>query len=164
MASGRVGSGLPPDQGGVYLDPVSRNTGCLRVIPGSHAAPMHDKLRPLSRQREDPETSPFDVGPDEVPGFPLESSPGDVVFFNQDLWHASFGGKTGRRMFTLNFGRKPTEDAHIAYLKRVYRRNLKFVETMQFTQSGRVYEDAFLGSERPRIRGMVAKLVEMGFR
>ncbi len=147
-----------------YLDPVSRNTGCLRVIPGSHAAPMHDKLRPLSRQREDPETSPFDVGPDEVPGFPLESSPGDVVFFNQDLWHASFGGKTGRRMFTLNFGRKPTEDAHIAYLKRVYRRNLKFVETMQFTQSGRVYEDAFLGSERPRIRGMVAKLVEMGFR
>ncbi len=147
-----------------YLDSVSRNTGCLRVIPGSHVSPMHDQLRPLSRQREEPEACPFDLGPDEVPCFPLESRPGDVVFFNQDLWHASFGGSTGRRMFTLNFGEKPTEDAHIAYLKRVYRSNLKFVETMQFTQSGRVYEDAFLGSKRPRIRGMVATLVELGFK
>jgi hypothetical protein len=35
---------------------------------------------------------------------------------------------------------------------------------MQYTQVGRVYDDAFLGSDHPRIRGMVAKLVELGFK
>jgi hypothetical protein len=33
---------------------------------------------------------------------------------------------------------------------------------MQFTQTDRVYTDAFLNSESPRIRGMVAVLVKLG--
>ena len=35
-----------------YLDPVTRDTGCLRVVPGSHRPPLHDNLEPLSLQRE----------------------------------------------------------------------------------------------------------------
>ena len=94
----------------------------------------------------------------------LESQPGDVVFFNQHLWHAAFGGRTGRRMFTLNFGAKPTTDEPIAHLQRVCQGNLQNIERMQYTQTGRFYEESFLNSDRPPIRGMVAKLVELGFK
>jgi hypothetical protein len=34
---------------------------------------------------------------------------------------------------------------------------------MQFTNTGRVYNDAFLHNDRPRIRSMTDKLVELGF-
>ena len=147
-----------------YLDRVTKDTGCLRVIPGSHQLPLHAALDPLHGQRAESGLRPFDTDGPGVPSFPLESQPGDVVFFNQNLWHAAFGGKTGRRMFTMNFGARPSKDEHIDFLKRVYQSNLKHVENMQYTQSARVYEDAFLYSEQPRIRGMVGKLVELGFK
>lgn len=67
-------------------------------------------------------------------------------------------------MFTLNFGTKPTTDAHIAYLQRVYQGNLRNIERMQFIQRERVHEESFLNSYRPRIQGMTAKLIELGFK
>ncbi len=147
-----------------YLDPVTKDSGCLRVIPGSHRMPLHTALDPLKRQRADTSLMAFGTDASGVPCFPLESQPGDVVFFNQNLWHAAFGGRSGRRMFTLNFGAQPTTDEHIAYLQRVYQSNLGHIQRMQNTQTGRVYEDEFLHSGRPRIQGMVGKLVELGFK
>jgi len=147
-----------------YLDPVTKESGCLRVIPASHQPPLHEELKPLLERRADLTAAPFAVLPRDLPCFPLESQPGDVVFFDQNLWHAAFGGRTGRRMFTLNFGAKPTDASHIDYLQRVYQSNLKHVEQMQYTQNSRVYEDAFLYSDRPRIQSMVGKLVELGFK
>ena len=38
----------------------------------------------------------------EMPAVALETRPGDLLMFNQDLKHASFGGGTRRRMFTIN--------------------------------------------------------------
>jgi hypothetical protein len=39
-----------------YLDPVGRESGCLRVIPGSHRDPLHGDLMPLFKHRgETPE-------------------------------------------------------------------------------------------------------------
>jgi hypothetical protein len=99
-----------------------------------------------------------------VPCFPLESQPGDAVMFNQNLWHASFGGRTGRRMFTLNFGARPALADQVEYLRRTYQGNLRNVQNMQRTDTGRVYDDRFLGSDRPRIHRMVEKLVELGFK
>ena len=148
----------------LYLDPVTKDTGCLRVVPGSHRMPLHGALDPLKGQRRDPDHQPFGTDGSGLPCFPLESEPGDVVFFNQNLWHAAYGGRTGRRMFTMNFGAQPNKDAHIEYLKRQYEGNLRHVENMQHTQSGRIYEDAFLYSDSPRIQGMVGKLVELGFK
>ena len=31
----------------LYLDPVTKDSGCLRIIPGSHKNPLHDDLKPL---------------------------------------------------------------------------------------------------------------------
>ena len=146
-----------------YLDPVAKETGCLRVIPGSHRAPLHEDLQAL-RAMTDPAVRPFGMPARDIPCFPLESQPGDVVMFNQSTWHASFGGKTGRRMFTLNFAARPASSENEAFLRKVYESNLEYTRTMQYTNTGRVYNDAFLHSDRPRIRSMTEKLVELGFR
>src|SRR5262245_15721773 len=149
-----------------YLDPVRAESGCLRVVPGSHREPLHSALASLRERRSDPgaaETA-FGVAQREIPCFPLESDPGDVVFFDQNTWHASFGGQSGRRMFTLNFGAPPRAAEDVAYLERTYQSNLQHAQRMQHTPSSRVYEESFLSSDSPRIRGMVAKLVELGMR
>ena len=119
----------------LYLDPVGSDTGCLRVIPGSHRSPYHEQLwslhytvpsassglphvRPkmiemwerdtgdldgVEEFLTDPDVNHFGLGPGHVPGFALESQPGDAVFMDYQMWHASFGGWAGRRMFTLNY-------------------------------------------------------------
>ena len=37
----------------LYLDAVAKESGCLRVIPGSHQLPLHAALDPLRKQRAD---------------------------------------------------------------------------------------------------------------
>ncbi|MBT4099106.1 MAG: hypothetical protein HOM68_06755 [Gemmatimonadetes bacterium] len=100
-----------------YLDSVRADTGCLRVIPGSHH-PDHF----LRQNKIDPNQSleMFGVPPSQFPGnTALESDPGDVVIFNHDLYHAAFGGGQRRRMFTMNCTRRPTSPAELE-LSRQY--------------------------------------------
>lgn len=138
-----------------YLDPVRRDTGCLRVIPGSHHPEWHRLLHSVINGNM------LEMEPYRIPFYSLDSDPGDMVIFNQKLWHASFGGKTGRRMFTLNFGGYPTSDEQIADLRRTYQSNLNFIKSNQFTQNGHIYEDSFLHHSHPRIQSMTAVLVEL---
>ncbi len=147
-----------------YLDPVTRDTGCLRVIPGSHRPPLHDDLQPLSLQRESAMATPYGVSGVELPSFPLESEPGDVVFFDQNLWHAAFGGRTGRRMFTLNFFARLLTDSHMAFVRSGYESDLSFIKKMQHTQTNELYTPEFLNSESPRIQGLVAHIKALGFK
>lgn len=145
-----------------YLDPVGKDSGCLRVIPGSHRAALADNLE-ANRPADDAADSPYGIAASDIPAFPLESNPGDIVYFNQALWHASFGGRAGRRMFTLNFGAEPRLDDDYENLRRTYRRNLDYAaQNHQYTRKNRIYSDAFLNSDSPRIRSMTAKLLEMG--
>ena len=96
-----------------YLDEVKRDSGCLRVIPGSHH-PDHF----VRQQNIDANNAQalLGVAAAEFPGsIALETNPGDVVIFNHDLYHASFGGSTRRRMFTMNCTRhaKTPADMHV---------------------------------------------------
>ena len=99
-----------------YLDPVTAGSGCLRVIPGSHhrrdgyANGLH-KL--MSTSRVDQTEEAFGVSGPEVPAVALETQPGDLIMFNQDLKHASYGGGTRRRMFTINVSER-FEDEDLA--------------------------------------------------
>jgi ectoine hydroxylase-related dioxygenase (phytanoyl-CoA dioxygenase family) len=89
-----------------YLDPLTEDTGCLRVIPGSQR-PDHW----IHTEGVDPNKSEelFGLAPRDFPGcITQESNPGDVVIFNHDLFHASFGGGTRRQMFTMNCTRHTT--------------------------------------------------------
>jgi hypothetical protein len=146
-----------------YLDPVDRDSGCLRVIPGSHLPGLATRLKE-NWPKEDPTESPYGVKGSQIPYFPLESRPGDIVFFNQGLFHSSYGGKTGRRMFTLNFGAKPAAEADYENLRRTYQFNIKSIDDMGYTKRDRIYTDEFLNSDSPRIQSMVGELVKLGFR
>jgi len=93
-----------------YLDHVTRDTGCLRVIPGSHTdlglqqwrdEALRDSENQWGRHQRD------------LPSVALESEPGDVLFFNHRLLHASFGGGKARRMFTMNLGRRARTDREV---------------------------------------------------
>ena len=80
-----------------YLDPLTADSGSLRVIPGSHrigdayATALND-----AALREP------GIGGAEVPAVAFETVAGDVVVFNHNTKHASFNGGGRRRMFTLN--------------------------------------------------------------
>ena len=89
-----------------YLDPTTKDTGALRVIPGSHRVgePFADALEHHLRN------GGFGIDPGSVPACALETEPGDLVVFNHSIKHSSFGGSTRRRMYTMNFSERYPED------------------------------------------------------
>ena len=91
-----------------YLDKLTSTTGALRVIPGSHK--IGDKFGlSLEEYVKDTETT-LGMDPSEVPSQVLEITPGDIVVFNHSIKHASFGGSSRRRMFTMNFSERYPDD------------------------------------------------------
>jgi len=98
----------------VYLDPLTRSSGALRVIPGSHhfGDRYAEGLQKQIRSSQDL----WGVTGAEVPAISLETTPGDVVVFNFATKHSAWGGGQRRRMFTINAtGHYPLED--VVYLK-----------------------------------------------
>jgi len=83
-----------------YLDPLTRDSGALRVIPGSHrqGEPYADWLQEKVKGSQDE----WAIGGADVPAMALETQTGDVVCFNHNTKHAAFGGSKRRRMFTIN--------------------------------------------------------------
>ncbi len=134
----------------LYLDPVTEENGCLRVIPASHRMPLHAEIEPESRhQRRGLPVRPFEVPGPGMPSVSLESNPGDVIFFNQSIWHAIFNGWAGRRYIALKFVAKPETDNHLASLHYY---------------AGGMFDPHpnWLNSENPRIQSMVSALPELG--
>ncbi len=91
-----------------YLDQLTRDTGALRVIPGSHRCgdAYADAIDRDIREGE----QVWGLHGREVPALVLETTPGDIVVFNHNLKHAAFGGSVRRRMFTMNFSRRYPDD------------------------------------------------------
>ena len=169
-----------------YLDPVGKDSGCIRLIPGSHRDPFHSMLRPLNYWRKKQvavegrippsdveefaaefnitEDEPlFSVPPDELPCYAAETNPGDVFLFNMYSYHATYGGQTGRRMFGLNFASDPKTEDQQNLLRRQARTTLNSRKVMQHNLDEALYDPA-LNSDRPRIRRMTSRLNELGIR
>lgn len=144
-----------------YLDPVRADSGCLRVVPGSHERPLRGVTKNLLTYREDPPVSVYGVAPDEVPCFAIESDPGDVLIFNQLVAHSSFGGSSGRRMFTMNFTNRPETPDHEAYHRRIYEGHLKLKREQGNEDT--VYWPGFLEGGGPRRQSAVRQLLDWGF-
>ena len=89
-----------------YLDPVDADTGCLRVIPGSHHG-TDGYGRALEEGAPDLYADitedVWGVAGKDVPAWALASEPGDMLLFNHALKHASYGGSTRRRMLSMDF-------------------------------------------------------------
>ena len=91
-----------------YLDPLTRHTGALRLIPGSHL--IGDSYADsLSAQIGESDTR-WDTSGEDVPAVVLETTPGDLVVFNHNAKHAAFGGGRRRRMFTMNLCQRYPEE------------------------------------------------------
>ena len=129
----------------IYPDPVTRDTGSLRVIPGSHIPEYQERIKNLGEQIDDPSKEPFGVPGAEVPAVALESQPGDMVFFSENLWHSSFGGEPGRRMFTLIYFSNPDTDEKKEYVRQFQTRTKAMFHP----------HETFVNSDSPRIRDMV---------
>lgn len=102
-----------------YLDPLTGGSGSLRVIPGSH---MPDSMWRTGGLNANEAEESWGVSPADIPGsVPLKTDAGDVVVFDHNLKHASFGGGKRRRMFTMNLhkrGKTPEEIERVdTYLK-----------------------------------------------
>ncbi len=106
----------------LYLDEVTRETGALRVIPGTHRLETRDWLALQSANSQEL----WEIPQSEVPSLALESTPGDVVVFNHNLMHSAFGGGSERRMFTINLARHAQNDEEIADLKHFISQNARF--------------------------------------
>ncbi len=95
-----------------YLDPLARDTGCLRVLPGSHLPESywrHGNMPPRNAREL------WDIDPWEIPGnIAIETNPGDLVVFNHSVFHASFGGGNRRRQFSMNLHKRGKTDADLA--------------------------------------------------
>src|SRR4029079_7328727 len=80
----------------------------LRVIPGSHRVgePFAEELERSIRKSADL----WGVSGRQMPAIALDTTPGDILVFNHDLKHASFGGSQRRRMFTMNCSQRYPED------------------------------------------------------
>jgi hypothetical protein len=87
-----------------YLDPVTADSGALRVIPGTNHW-QTDYAQTLRRQLHDPDElrDLYGITPQEVPGWVIETEPGDMIVGSFRTLHASFGGSDRRRAFTINY-------------------------------------------------------------
>lgn len=126
----------------IYLQPLAKDTGCLRVIPGSHRMPYH---KALANQEIDGASMPFGVDGPDLPAAALEVAPGDVILFNHCSWHAAYGGGDNRRYIAMKFAARPSDRDQLNSLRRY---------------TPRVFQphDAFLRHEDARIRRLVQDL------
>lgn len=92
-----------------YLDPVTRDTGCLRVIPGSHR--LDDSYEFSLQEQVRNSLDNWGIEGRDVPATALETQPGDIVCFNHNTKHAAFGGSGRRRMFTMNCCQRYPDDS-----------------------------------------------------
>lgn len=160
-----------------YLDPLGRESGALRLIPGSHLDSLHSSLRRLLQRRDETITpygvmasrrgnrtgSGFGVLASELPSIAIETNPGDVVLFDQNIWHSSFGGRAGRMMFTMNFGEAPKNAQDWKFVKQMYRGQLEHVRTRQWSRRERLFSDELLLDRRPRLRTLINRLADHDF-
>ncbi len=91
-----------------YLDHLTRDTGALRVIPGSHL--LGDGYADALSNRIGNSQEQWGLHGRDIPAAVLETHPGDLVMFNHNTKHAAFGGGVRRRMFTINLSQRYPED------------------------------------------------------
>lgn len=139
---------------GFYTEPLKKDTGCLRFVPGSHIIGDPDYYSIIRDNHEDSETfRPFGVKASEVPCYPVECEPGDVIVFVETLLHASFGGRAGRHQHAINFFEKPRTEEQIQSVKKQYDKSTFMLRP----------PISNVENSDPRIRRMVAGLLELGF-
>ena len=98
----------------LYAQALTETTGALRVVPGSHANPLHSDIAALFEQ-SDSESSKLKhkaiLDTDEelspLPGHVVATQPGDAICMDLHTWHAAWGGGDDRRFYSLEYFEHP---------------------------------------------------------
>ncbi len=104
-----------------YMQPVSADSGALRVITGSHKKLFHDEVTGYGLAGYDDAKNRLGTERiQEGPAFICDVEPGEPVVFDSHIWHASCGGSTDRRTFSITYSANPKtteeEEALLEYL------------------------------------------------
>ena len=106
-----------------YLDHLKHDKGCLKVLPGSHY--INDKYSnglDISFTKKNSYLNKLGA---DIPGISIETEPGDLVCFNHNLKHSSYGGGSKRRMFTINLSQTYPEE-NLSDLKNYINEGARF--------------------------------------
>lgn len=130
----------------IYMDEQRRDTGALRIVPGSHRSALHEALLSFTDVADDDDPRYCGMRGPDVPCHAIETDPGDIVFFNNWLFHAVYGKVHPRRCIVLKFMEAPSLESHFAEIRE---------------QEG-IYtvHESFIDSDSRRIRGLVSRLRE----
>ena len=131
----------------LYLDPLTREEGAIRVIPGSHRPPLFDTLLPFQEEHTRDHPRFFGLQGQDVPGCAVETAPGDLVILNPWIFHSVYGKVGRRRTVVLKFAGRPRTGG----------------ELRELTRSPGIFSPhrALLESGSPRIRRMFDGLAEL---
>lgn len=81
-----------------YLEPLDASNGALRILPGSHRPELGAAVARLRAEHPDM----------ALPGLPIATEPGDVIAFDEHLYHASWGGRD-RRQWRVDYVADPID-------------------------------------------------------
>jgi hypothetical protein len=90
-----------------YLEALDADNGALRVLPASHRGGFGAPA-PAGRELSA-----------RLPGLPIETEPGDAIFFDEHLYHASSGG-TNRRQWRVDYVLDPVDAAQEAAARNYF--------------------------------------------
>jgi hypothetical protein len=125
-----------------YLESLGEKSGALRVLPGSHRQEFANFLSSLKAAGKPAETFPSHI---------VLTDPGDVIAFDEHLFHASFGGGN-RRQWRVDFIADPAnveaEEQARAYFGNLYRPDWDGGYDVDRYPS---YGSDWLGSGRPAV-------------
>ena len=135
----------------LYLDFLGPADGCLSVIPGSHNTAFREALRGTIN----------DLGftPKDIPGrYSIANEPGDVVFMNHKVYHASLSDNPGRRAIHINCSQYTTPELNRAHFEWLHR----FL-TNEPRRWGRFYSERLIETAGPRRKKMLDRAITLGF-
>lgn len=96
-----TGHAVPSVKVVAYLEPLDAHNGALRVLPGSHRLDERVLSDVLHGPAFRDETN-WRAATAAVPAHVIDSAPGDVIVFDEHLWHASVGGHN-RHQWSADF-------------------------------------------------------------
>ena len=82
-----------------YLQSVRSNSGAIRFVPGSHKSEFNEEISALLKQ-SNPDLK-------DVPSYVCDSDPGDIIAFDNRLYHSAIGTSEDNRQLTMNFIETP---------------------------------------------------------
>ena len=143
---------LPHVKIAFYPERLTPGTGSLRIIPGSHRPEFGGLLKEV-QEPGDADRLLFGVPQRDLACVAVESEPGDLVVFTENVHHASFGGRPGRQQHAISFMANPRTEDEVAFLRDLHSR-------MKYACHP---PESYISSDNPRLRRMVEPMVELGF-